>query len=109
MTRAESYLKKITSLPCPPREAKLSGGFRFPQQAAGISSASLKRADVRKISTVEIFLLMRYNFAAMSPAGSESKRRVPLPAASGRHIPRFVETRRWKKNFYGRNFSTDAL
>jgi hypothetical protein len=27
----------------------------------GISPASLKRADVRKISTVEIFRLMRYN------------------------------------------------
>jgi hypothetical protein len=38
------------------------GGFRFPQQAVGISPASLKRTDVRKISTLEIFLLMRYNF-----------------------------------------------
>jgi hypothetical protein len=27
----------------------------------GISPASLKRTDVRKISTVEIFPLMRYN------------------------------------------------
>jgi hypothetical protein len=45
----------------PPLQAKLSGGFIFPQQAVGISSASLKRTDVRKISTLEIFLLMRYN------------------------------------------------
>jgi hypothetical protein len=28
----------------------------------GISPASLKRADVKKISTVEIFPLMRYNY-----------------------------------------------
>jgi hypothetical protein len=69
----------------------------------------LKRADVRKISIVEIFPLMRYNFAAMPPAESEAKRRVPFSAASGRHIPRFVETHRRKKNFYSRNFSTDAL
>jgi hypothetical protein len=36
------------------------GGLRFPQQVIGIPSASLKRTDVRKISTFEIFLLMRY-------------------------------------------------
>jgi hypothetical protein len=44
----------------PPLQAKPIG-FRFPQQAIGISLASLKRTDVRKISTLEIFLLMRYN------------------------------------------------
>jgi hypothetical protein len=74
-----------------------------------MSSASLKRTDGRKISTAEIFPLTRYNFAAMFPAESEAERRVPFPATSGRYVLRFVETHRWKKNFYSRNFSTDAL
>jgi hypothetical protein len=56
-----------------------------------------------------LFVALGYNFAAISSAESEAKRRVPLPATSGGHIPRFVETRRCKKNFYSRNFSTDAL
>jgi hypothetical protein len=44
----------------------------------------------------------------MSPASSEAKRPAPLPQqAVG--IPRFVETHSPKKNFYTRNFSTDAL
>jgi hypothetical protein len=75
----------ITSLPCPPRKAKLSGGFRFLQQAVGISPASLKRTDARKISTVEIFPLMRYNAFAFQAAQGNGRLRPKARARIPRH------------------------